>query len=326
MITLPNIDGKIWDIEKKIVEIIDCIIHQQPLIIDLNLEGPDAAELGLYSLLDTICGQYNYPKQNVTILTGNQLECHPEYCIKKQAPFHFVVPAQQFALTHQSPTKTFDTNFKHFGLFVGRSNWLRLWLASYLYNCHRSQTKLTFHYDPKLDFHQNHLGLDDLARFKPGLIQDLSPLQLVSDSPILNQTVETYPIITPANFNISNVYDSFFLEVVCETYSRGTSFYPTEKTWRPIINRTPFIVQGPKDYTENLHRLGFQTFGHWFDESHSQDHYSYQPEAICATLARLSLHSIEELQGMYIDMADLLEHNYQTLMTLTKEKILEVFQ
>jgi hypothetical protein len=326
MIVLPNIDGKIWNLEQKILDIVDCVINQRPLHISLNNEGPDANELGLYSLLDVICNQYNYPKQNVTILTNNLLESHSEYCIRKAAPFHFVTSAQQFALEHEFPTKTFNKDFKHFGLFIGRSNWLRLWLASYMYNYYRNLTKMTFHYNPNLDFHQDHLGLDDLIRFRPDLIANLDPLQLIANSPIIDQAVEAYPIITPAHFNISNVYHCFFLEVVCETYSRGTSFFPTEKTWRPIATRTPFIVQGPKDYIKNLHRLGFKTFSNWFDESHSQDEYNYQPIGICATLDRLATYSISELEGIYIDMNDTLEHNYQNLMLLTNTKVTEMFK
>jgi hypothetical protein len=325
MITLPNIDGKIWDLEQKVIDITDCVINQRPLHISLNNEGPDAGELGLYSLLDVICNRYNYCKQNVTIITSNQLEYHPEYYIKKTPPL-YIDTAQEFTLQHQFPAKTFNNDFKHFGLFIGRSNWLRLWLASYMYNFYRSQTKMTFHYNPKLDFHQDHLGLDDLARFEPNLIQNLNPLQLISNSPIVEQAVEEYPILTPAHFNISKVYHSFFLEIICETYSRGNSFYPTEKTWRPIINRTPFIIQGPKDYINNLHRVGFKTFSNWFDESHSQDDYRYQPIEICATLDRLATYSIKNLEAMYIDMSDTLEHNYQTLMSLTNKKIAEVFK
>lgn len=325
MITLSNIDGKIWNLEHRVIEIIDCVLKQQPVHINLNSEGPDAAKLGLYSLLDNICDRYNYPKEHVTIKTCNQLEAHPEYCILKRAPL-YIKSAQQFAIQHQFPPKTFAQDFKHFGLFVGRSNWLRLWLASHLYNCHSDKTALTFHYDPALDFHQDHLGLDDLIRFHPGLAQELNPMQLIKHCPIVDQAVEEYPILTPAHFNIGKIYHTFFMEVVCETYSQGTSFYPTEKTWRPIINRTPFIVQGPIDYVNNLHRIGFKTFDRWFDESHSQDDYGYQPVGICATLDRIAAYSVTELEAMYIDMQDTLEHNYQVMMSLTDKKITEIFK
>jgi hypothetical protein len=325
MIKLPNIDGKIWNLEQHLIDIVDCVINQRRLHINLNGEGPDADKLGLYSLLDKICNLYNYPKNQVTITTCNQLETHPEYCIDKHAPL-YINSAQQFAKQHQFQTKTFAQDFKHFGLFVGRSNWLRMWLASYLTSHHKNQTVLTFHYNPKLDFHQDHLGLDDLIKLRPDLLQDLKPMQLIESCPIIDQAVEEYPILTPAHFNIGKIYHTFFLEIVCETYSQGISFYPTEKIWRPIINRTPFIVQGPTNYISNLHRIGFKTFQQWFDESHSQDIYSYQPEAICVTLNRISQYSLNELQAMYIDMQDTLEHNYQVLMSLTDKKITEIFK
>jgi len=326
MITIPNIDGRIWNLEQHAIDIVDCIVNQRPIEITLNNEGPDAGELGLYALLDKICSRYKYPKSNITITTYNQIESHPEYCIKKEVPFHFVAAAKHFARTKQLPTKTFADEFKHFGLFVGRSNWLRLWLASYLHKHYLDKTALTFHYNNTLDFHQDHLGLDDLVRFNIDQINDIDPMQLIAKCPIVDQAVESYPILMPAHFNISKVYHSFFLEIVCETYSRGTSFFPTEKTWRPIINRTPFIIQGPKDYIKNLHRLGFKTFNNWFDESHSVDEYSWQPTGICATLDTLAMYSVSELEGIYIDMNDTLEHNYQILMTLTNKKIKETFE
>ena len=201
MIKIPNIDGKIWQSEQHAIDIVDCVIAHQPLHIDLNGEGPDAAKLGLYSLLDNICARYNYPKQHVTITTCNQLEAHPEYRILKRAPL-YIKSAQQFATQHRFRPKTFAQDFKHFGLFVGRSNWLRLWLASYLYNCHGTKTTLTFHYDPTLDFHQDHLGLDDLIRFRPDLVQELNPLQLIKHCPIVEQVVakeavDAVPVMVP---------------------------------------------------------------------------------------------------------------------------------
>ena len=326
MINIPNIDGKIWNIEQHIIDIIDCVINQRPLTINLNNEGPDARELGLYSLLDNICDQFNYPKNNVTITTCNQLESHTEYRIDKLPPFHFVRSAQQFSVASQLPAKTFGDDFKHFGLFVGRSNWLRLWLGSYLHKHYLDKTALTFHYDSTADFHQDHLGLDDLVKFNINLVGDLDLLQLITKCPIIDQAVDSYPILTPAHFNISKIYHTFFLEVVCETYSKGNSFFPTEKIWRPIINRTPFIVQGPKNYIKNIQRLGFRTFSNWFDESHSQDEYNYQPIGICATLDRLATYSTSELEGIYIDMADTLEHNYQVIMSLNNATITKVFK
>jgi hypothetical protein len=47
---------------------------------------------------------------------------------------------------------------------------------------------------------------------------------------------------------------------------------------------------------------------------------------ICSTLDRLALCSTVELEGMYIDMSNTLEHNYQVMMSLTDAKVMKVFE
>jgi len=325
MIVLPNIDGKIWNIEYRVADMIAEINGTGKLTIDLNSEGPCAQELGLYDILNYICQTYNYSKSVITIITCNQLEKHNEYHIIHRPPL-YIESAQIFAQQHTCPEKTFDDNFKHFGIFIGRSNWLRLYLASYLNRHYKSITQMTFHYTPNLNFHQDHLGINDLINFYPTTLETLQPTTLINQCPIVDDAVETYPILTPAHFNISKIYHKFFVEIVCETYSQGQTFYPTEKIWRPIIMRTPFIVQGPLEYIENLHKLGFKTFNQWWDESHSQDAYSYQPIAICNILDSLGKLTVDELNGLYIDMQDTLNHNYDTMMSLSPWEILKVFK
>jgi hypothetical protein len=239
----------------------------------------------------------------------------------------YIDSAQNFWNQYQDTfkKKTFDKDFKHFGIFVGRSNWLRLLLAGYLNNHYRDQTQMTFHYDHKSDFHMNHLGLDELVQIYPKMLETIQPLRLIERSPVRIEDVESYPIITPVHFAISKVYHSFFVEIVCETFCQGQTFYPTEKIWRPIIMKTPFIVQGPEKYMQNLHRLGFKTFSQWWDESHSQDCYSYQPLAVIKLIDNLSKLSTSKLKEMYDDMKDTLDHNFNVMMTLTKVDVLKAF-
>lgn len=324
MINLPNIDGKIWNLEYHIIDICHTMSAGKKLDIHLNQEGPDALQLGLYDLLDKLCERFKYPKKHVSITTCNQVEQHPEYVIKKCPPL-YIDSAQEFVQRHQFPIKTFDQDFKHFGLFVGRSNWLRLWLGSLVHSHYRDQAVMTFHYNARSDFHRDHLGFDDLCRKNSSLVTELDVISLLKCCPIMNERVESYPILTPAHFNISKLYHTFFLEIVCETYCQGRTFYPTEKTWRPIINRTPFIVQGPRDFLTNLRRIGFRTFNQWFDEGHDEDDYTCQIPSISKVIERLSTLPVSDLEGMYIDMQETLDHNYHVMMDLTKQKVLDVF-
>jgi hypothetical protein len=135
----------------------------------------------------------------------------------------------------------------------------------------------------------------------------------------------TYPILTPSNLDICRYYHHFFCEIVCETYFTGNSFYPTEKIWRPLMMKTPFIVQGPQFYLDNLKKLGFKTFDRWWDEGHQHDPFDYQPKAILEIMERISSMSTVDLQTMYEDMLPTLQHNHDRFMELRDEEFPMIF-
>ena len=141
--------------------------------------------------------------------------------------------------------------------------------------------------------------------------------------PIKNDNIDSYPILTPAHFNISKVYREFFVEIVCETFCAGRSFYPTEKTWRPFICQTPFLMQGPKDFLKNLKKLGFKTFSTWWDESYDEDvgleNGKVSIRTIQKNIEMLSNLTTAELHNMLDDMKGTLEHNYQRFMLLNEK-------
>lgn len=327
MIVMPNIDSKIWDIELRAVDICYAMMHSQSIDISLNAEGPCCRTLGLYDMLDRLCEKFQYPKSNITILTCNQLETHSEYRIKKMPPL-YIPETQKFIQDNQHYflSKTFNNDFKKFGIFVGRSNHLRLQIAANIYSKYRDQTALTFHYDCNKTFHRDHLGFDDLLKW-PHSDRDIdNAVDLIKNSPVLVQDVEeSYPMLSPAHLNIAKIYHTFFVEIVCETYFTGNTFYPTEKIWRPIALKTPFIVQGPKDYYNNLRRVGFRTFHQWWDEGFGEDPYDCHAESIFQIIDKINRMTLGELQKMHDEMKPVLEHNYNLLMTLNPTKFKELF-
>lgn len=65
-------------------------------------------------------------------------------------------------------------------------------------------------------------------------------------------------------------YDRFAIELVAETYCLGDTFFPTEKTVRPISQGKPILVYGPKRFLARLKEMGFQTWGDIWDESYDE--------------------------------------------------------
>jgi hypothetical protein len=135
--------------------------------------------------------------------------------------------------------------------------------------------------------------------------------------PLTLDKIDEYPILCPQTLNITKVYPDFFIELVNLTYFTGNTFYLDEKIWRPIQLKTPFIVQGPQWFLQNLKRLGFRTFNDYWDEGYSEDPTNIQVLAICDIITELSTLTTQQLKDMYVDMQPILEHNYQLMQTLT---------
>lgn len=64
-----------------------------------------------------------------------------------------------------------------------------------------------------------------------------------------------------------DTYFSLVTETIC---AESTYSFRTEKTAKPLAMGHPFIVASTPGFYRDLHRMGFQTFGHVIDESFDQ--------------------------------------------------------
>jgi hypothetical protein len=314
-ITLATSDSKIWNIEAIIIDIANAMANNNAITIDLLKEGPDLESLELINLLLKLKKQFGY-SQIVTILTNNMIQTDVDQChIVKSPPMHFVRNTRNLlggADTHKQINK-------HFGIFIGRSNLHRLYLSSYLYKSYPQKTCQTFHYSVDNDFHRDNLGLTELINCTGFDYVDQAVDFLKLCPMLIDNTVPTYPMLMNQHCDIAQNYYQFFVEVVCETYFSGQTFFPTEKIWRPIAMKTPFIVQGPQYFLHRLRDLGFQTFDSWWTEGYSEDTAGWQPYEIVKILDQLSALSTTDLHTMYQEMLPVLEHNHKTLLSLSAE-------
>jgi hypothetical protein len=126
-------------------------------------------------------------------------------------------------------------------------------------------------------------------------------------------------------YNLMPYYKDIFIDIVCETYHKGETFFPTEKIGRCLASKTPFLVYAGKNYLKNLQQLGFHTFSNFFNEDY--DYYEgrlrlFEMSKIINDLARKKL---DELKIIYHNMNEVLEHNYQIYKSLDKKKFLDIF-
>jgi hypothetical protein len=278
-------------------------------------EGPDIQTTEIDSIIDTLL-ELGYSSHQIQIHTGNVIENYQKASIIKHPEWMFELEEIKKLSSQIDTVKEIK---KHFGCLIGRSNTIRLIAAGYLYQYHKDKTFLTYHYQSQNDYHREHVGLQDIMYyFSINSREFQSALNLLQDCPILVEGSQTYPILHPHNLlGPCTWYRDFLIDIVCETFCRGNTFFITEKFWRAVVTKTPFIVYGPQFFLKRLKKLGFKTFDRWWDEGYDEDPYLYSHNEIQKSINSVAAMSLDDLNSMYIDMSSVLEHNYHRMMELT---------
>lgn len=298
-------------------ELIDYLIKNQNkcITLQINPEAIDLNNLGIYQLLDS----FNF--QQVDIHTENQLEFHDNYNIIITCNNKWLA----HTLTIQPDLHTWTGN-KKFLVFYHRPTANRLGLASYLFTHYKDQSSIHFSSGTDVDS----LALyefDKLASYRLESIDEVAnmlphvPLYCYQNHEILNHWARAVSWHDDDAYDPGFVlYQDIFVDIISEPHVLGNTFYPTEKTARPIWLKKPFVVFGSRDYLDYLHQMGFKTFCEFWDETYDGFEGRDRFVKILTLIDWLAQKSVTELQKMYSNMQPILEHNYNLLQTQSYNK------
>jgi hypothetical protein len=314
-------DSKIWNTSEFTAALVYSAVKDGSITVEMNKEGPCCETSGINQILRNVIQLTEISPDNVTIETGNFLPSSP------YKEIHLGIwDLLKNTIKFDKDAYKVDQFTKKMGIFIGRSNWMRLGIASYIWDKHRDDSLITFHYDRSHDFHIANFGLEELLgrhyEDRDVIYRFLDALPLKLDS------AAVYPITHTTDVNSWNLlpyYQTFFCDVVCETFFSGTTFFYTEKIIRPILARRPFLVQGPKYFLKNLKRMGFKTFDQWWDEGYDEDPSDCRYETFKQNISYIAGQPLETLQQWYQEMQPTLEHNYNLLQTFSDDKIKATF-
>lgn len=315
-------DSNFWDAAVATAEIVSKLNHYDKIVIDFDSEAPDIHTTDLVKVLDYL-HSIGIKKNQIEIVTGNMVESYNKFQITKKSEWMYELPLFQSIAENIDKQKNIQ---KHFGCFIGRSNINRLLIASHLYAKYSDKTMLTYHFTPCDDFHRVHTGLEDvLYHYGPNSDEFNHAVALIKKSPIKNdQVTYTYPIDKNYNIKICNWYKHIFVDVVCETFSNGNVFNLTEKFWRSVATKTPFIIQGSQFTLKRLKQLGFKTFDCWWDEGYDEDYYLHSQKEIKKVLNHLDKFTVNQLTTMHAEMQSVLDNNYDCMMNLNFKDLMTV--
>ncbi len=129
------------------------------------------------------------------------------------------------------------------------------------------------------------------------------PLRIDSDSNFIPNGSQT---IDP----LHKIMESF-LHVVTETCFWDHKQHLTEKIFKPIVCKQPFVLLGCTNNLEYLKSYGFKTFDKWWDESYDQIADPIKRiYAVTDIINHICSLSNTTLEKMLVEMKEILDFNY----------------
>ena len=149
----------------------------------------------------------------------------------------------------------------------------------------------------KLTADQKQFVLQHVGKLSGSIIADtINPVGSLSASCGLNDL----------EFNQSALW-----HLVSETIFYYEKLHLTEKIFKPIVTRRPFILVAGAGNLAYLKRYGFKTFSKWIDESYDDEmDNNKRLEKITHEVAKLCKLSMSDLNQMHQEMKEILDFNF----------------
>jgi hypothetical protein len=297
-------------------EFVQFLIDNQgsPIEIYTNSEGVCLTAAGVYKLLE----QFRYT--DVKIITNNLLEKHDKFSVNLSNPFKF------FKVQHTNYTHLHTWNQqKLFGCLYNRPLWHRIGLASVLQHDYKDNTLINMRSSIDNIDDRNLFEIDQLFKNHPSSFAKFSKVS--TTWPLRLENIDGYTVgnnTTGHTDQLAQFYTDFLIDIVAETWTSGDTFFPTEKTVRPMLLKKPMILMASRNYLCYLRQMGFKTFQTLDSTFWSEDYDGYEGREryirILALIDELAKKSKKELEEMYQAMQPILDHNYNVLLTQSYSK------
>jgi hypothetical protein len=117
------------------------------------------------------------------------------------------------------------------------------------------------------------------------------------------------------------VYDSALISVITESNFYTEDVFNTEKTWKAIANRHPFILVGPKHSLKYLKSLGYKTFSDFFDESYDDiENPTARLMAIVKLCRDIENWDFNKKRDFFNETVSVTEYNFNLLKSVYNNK------
>ena len=307
----------------------DCVFHdQEPIINNLGDQLVIANELGISRKKINILANSEYSQVKRSICKNHHL-LDWYYFYHGFAALNWYRDYQYFSEVECQYTKVFMS----LNRLVTNDRSYRLVLASLLLERNLIDKGV-------VSLHLADQGWGDWKAELSSTNTKLSPYQIelitkhvgqLSGSIIADTDQPRGSLSADAGPNELAFNQSALWHIVSETVFYYNKLHLTEKTFKPIFSKRPFILVAAPGNLAYLKSYGFRTFDRWIDESYDneKDHQT-RLEKIAVEVEKLCNLSPADLKKMHQEMREILEFNfnhfYGEFKTIIVRELLDNFK
>ena len=287
---------------------------QEKILLDTQGEGPSLRQCGLIKLLE----ETDIDLSRIRVNTPNLYEELPVQRRPLPGKFNYWFKAVYRVYTNYK-VKELAQNHHRLGCFIGRKNLDRLAILYWL--SRRSNVFLSSLHEDHINYEQRsdiEQWVDNIHSFESWVnnfnIPSIDHYQVKDQYRSIDLDVPNSNYLE-VQLNMLNWYNGFDVEIVCETFVRGDTYFATEKTTRPIAGGKPMLVYGPKNYLKNLQNQGFKTWASCWDESYDQYEGVERWERMKAVIEKISNTSTDQWNAVRDQANQIAKQNQQYFIT-----------
>ena len=274
-----QVTGDHWFNRLEFIEKLESADPGEIVILNLNTEAPCLSSIGVRSVVDAWLAKHNKSPGTVLIKNwANGAEQVPYKKLNENNFSHFFKYSQRYCPADIIPG---NNKAKLFGLFIGRRTIARNSILYYVANNWADHFLLSVmksrNPNPWPHHKKGAVNLEIMDQWvnpvdQPAMIDWISTCNIpsIDDRSVQDQYAIPEQSSADCNQSLLKHYDQFQIELVCESYTIGDTFFPTEKTIRPITAGKPMLVYGPKSFLARLRALGFRTYFDCWSEDYDQ--------------------------------------------------------
>jgi hypothetical protein len=315
-------------------------LNQHPqgesLLLDLCSEGPSLATFGITNIINEwLTSRQQSPDTVHVTRWSNPVEFVPYRRIECSNLSHFFFMCQHY---WQYPDPTLEQQLQYqqlFGIFIGRLTMSRAAILFKLLPAGTGSIGEQIFASLMQPVQPFPWRLSDVHKCNFENISDWFPLNkqvamfdwfnnnLIPsvDSKSVTDQFHNPMAWVDTNTSLLQHYNRFAVEIVCETYTLGNTFFPTEKTIRPLMAAKPILVYGPQYYLARLRSLGFRTYSEIWDESYDLYQGPARWELMRKSMNRLLKCSRADQQIVLTQAHEIAMYNRQHLAKISKHQI-----